>query len=222
MGKKLTLTLMLVTGIAIGRAPHRTLPPYTEEAQPLPERSLSQYDAGRLNSVEIETASSGCSATVYGRSHHVILTAMHCIAGSGPIVAIDGKAVTTQVMSTDGADHIFVHVDQYLPQPGAVIDTRYPAVGSEVYIWGNPADMRMQLRVGRIAGEYVYNGVQYHCIDINTWHGDSGGAFFDANGHIVAVVFGHNPDVDGDGTTWMMRLARPLAFTPDQLREAGG
>lgn len=222
VGKSLFYGLLLVVGMAIGHGStqaHRPLFP-TTEAQPEAPAPIAKYARGKESSVHLVFQTAGCTGTVYGRSKHVILTAMHCIHQGGPLALVDGKPVTAQVMSTDGHDHIFLRVDQPMSKPGATIGPM-PAPGSEVYIWGNPADMESQLRIGHVAGRWSYGGTIFDTIDINSWHGDSGGAFFDQTGHIVAITYGHDEDND-EGGSWKMGIVEPFAFTPAQLREAEG
>lgn len=227
MGKHLFYTLLLAAGFALGHQPHRIItPPLAYNAYPQPPApSVPKYQRGKDSSLQLRMEMGGCSGTLFGKSHHVVLTAMHCVNLGGSLVKVNGKPVNAQVLSSDGHDHVFIHVDQYLPGRPAKI-APMPAAGTEIYVWGNPADMSYVLRVGHVAGKYVLEGIHYELLDINTWHGDSGSAFFDADGNIVAVNEGLRYDQDavdeyGKRASWSIAIAQPLAFTPQQLREAG-
>lgn len=215
--KYLFYTALLVAGMAIGHDNDRYQPALAATVAQPPVTSIPKYQPGKDSSLFLRMQMGSCTGALYGPSHHVVLTALHCINLGGPLMQVNDKDVDAQVLSIDGHDHVFIHVDQYLPgRPTEIAEM--PPAGTEVYIWGNPVDFRSLLRVGRVAGKYRNGDATYDVIDISTWHGDSGGAFFDARGNVVALTWGIRFE-EGEGG-WDMAIGQPFAFTPAQLKQA--
>lgn len=217
--KYLFYTALLAIGIAIGSPHQQTFQPNmaTTEEQP-PVQSIPKYQAGKDSSLAISMPGGTCSASLYGKSHHVILTAYHCWdEGGGAIQTVNGMPVTTRILSNDGHDHIFVHVDQFVPGRPTHL-APLPAAGTEVYLWGNPLDFRSLLRIGYVSGRYRLEGVEYNVFQLNSWHGDSGGGVFDAQGDVVAVIYGMRYETGQGG--WDVAICQPMAFTAEQVKAA--
>jgi S1-C subfamily serine protease len=203
----------LFCGLAISGGHHRIS--LTDEPQPYREvKSAPEYQLGKDSAVFVRMTGGTCSGTLY-KNNHTIVTAMHCVHLGGPIVQVNDIPVDAQVIASDGHDHILVHLDRDIAGRPTEFAPMPPA-GAEVYIWGNPLDFRSLLRVGHVAGKYRLDGDLYDVFDMNTWHGDSGAAFFDAKGRIVAINEGVRYDTAESG--WSMVIAQPMTFTPGQLK----
>lgn len=162
--------------------------------------------------VYLEMEQGLCTGVKIGE--HTILTAQHCFDLGGKLTQVNDRKCGGGILYRDGNDHVIVRT--FCPVPGKAAKVgKVPPIGTEVYLWGNPIGMRSMLRVGKVAGE-LNDGECTPCIvfDINVWQGDSGGAYFDSTGKIVAIVYGYW----GDRTRlWRLGISKPITFTKKQL-----
>lgn len=184
---------------------------------------LPQYTAGLQSMVFLRMEKGTCTGVVVGK--YTILTATHCVEKGGDLKEVDDERIHVMRMVKDKHDHTLVYLRSEITGKRIAQLGRMPGPGSEVYLWGNPSDMRTQLRIGRVAGQL---GVELGrklkmpfyttTIDINGWHGDSGGAYFDSTGRIVGLVYGSYVVRNIYGS-WSLGLAQPIEFSHDQIRE---
>ena len=208
------LTVLLLVSGAIGMATcTASVPP------PLP-----QYLPGEQSMVLVRMEKGICTGVVVGK--YTIMTATHCFRG-GDLKEVDNKPVTIKRIVSDGRDHSLIWLTTELTGKRIAPLGRMPGPGSEVYLWGNPAVFRNLLRVGRVSGIVgvdlgrklkvpFYTAV----IDINIWHGDSGGAYFDQSGRVVGLAWAIYSDQKTIlGPMWHVALAQPIEFSHDHIRE---
>lgn len=148
-----------------------------------------------------------CSGTAIAR--HVVLTATHCFDDGAKL---DARHVLKRI--DDGADHTLLIVSDAF-DAGAVI-AAMPGRGDQVYIVGNPGDLRGLYAEGTVAGRHQDNIL----LNLPIFYGDSGAAVFDHAGRIVGVVSGIRV-LAGGGALLQWGEVRPFRFTPSQWREAG-
>lgn len=212
----LLATLTFLVGSAVSA--HTSLWPvlitrhYNDYQPPAP--ALPRYTPGAQSMLFLGMASGGtCTGVVVGR--HTVLTAAHCVALGGALATVNDQPVESMILANDGHDHILVHVDR--PLKGRIAHvTSLPEVGSEVYLWGNPGDLRGVMRIGYVAGKaQKIKGELFDIIDVNCGPGDSGGAYFDAAGNVVAITYGTYGLRDG---SFNIGIVQPFAFQPHQLQ----
>jgi hypothetical protein len=122
-----------------------------------------------------------CSATKVGRS--TILLAAHCLSPGMTAVLIQKTPVAITAIDEGPGDQARLTLRAEFKR-WAVIG-RTPTQGDEVFMFGNPAHHRDQLRRGYIAGMRD-DGLITAMMPI--WRGDSGSAVFNDRGQIVAIV----------------------------------
>lgn len=209
-----TFIILLFVAVGLHWAVHSIadtdFTPLFEHAAPYapPPKPDPAYQAGLDSTLFLEFDDGTCTGVVL--SKHTLMTATHCIEGS-ELWRANGVDVKARVIANDGNDHVIMRVNIELSGRPAKVK-QMPPPGARVYIWGNPSQLRMQLRIGHVAGWYK----EFHTIDMNTWHGDSGAAIFDSAGNVVGLVYGTTSASNGF-TEWSMGLAYPITFTPSQL-----
>ena len=169
-----------------------------------------------------------CSATAIGP--HALLTASHCEEPTDKVL-VDGDETRVLGILRDDKDHSILLVEQHFTRY-ASFATEKPKQGDDVFIFGNPAGKLGIFRKGYVAGfdkqatnflEEAFGGGEDEIYyDFNGWMGDSGGAIFDATGKIQAVVSVADltPSRSKDWPTFKLMGAFPLAFTPEQIKQA--
>lgn len=191
--------------------------------------STPEYASGRESTVRLTFGQGGCTGVVTEHPN-VVLTTAHCLDGDPTLVSIDGHPAPKVVRVThDGYDHTYLTLDRPVGKPVAKL-APMPPPGTEVYIWGNPAGLAYQLRVGRVAGQvgpewaarFAKKGIRVPfntvTLDLNAWNGDSGGPIFDRRGRVVGIVsmrFGSTSQIGA----FKLTLAIPLMFTHQQMQE---
>jgi S1-C subfamily serine protease len=208
----LVAALTFVIGIVLTRQPQATLRIRDSGYAP-PGPHLPQYDLGARSMLFLEFGAGTCSGVKAG--DHTVLTAAHCIAGDH-LDDVNGQSVDAQVIANDGCDHVLMHTDRPIPGRIARIGSMPPA-GSEVYLWGNPLDLRGILRIGHVAGQNVIDGTVFSIIDVNIGPGDSGGAYFDSRGNVVAIVYGNYGGALPGHLPFGIGIVQPFCFQPHQI-----
>lgn len=218
--KKLLYALGLVVAFALGTC---AIPSASDAAsisaaaQPTPPDPTPAYMPGRESMVTVYMDHARCSGVVVGK--HTVLTATHCFEGGGDIVGVDGMDVHGRIVANDGHDHVLVVVDKELVGYRiAKVNLTMPPPGTDLYFWGSPGDLRTILRKGYVAGLWdADDGTHFVCIEMHTWHGDSGGAFFNDKGEVVAILYGGYMESNGR-ESWDITIVQPFAFQPHHLR----
>lgn len=163
----------------------------------------ADYSLGRQSEVLVVFPQLGnqCSGAVAVKPMH-ILTAQHCVAidiGFGlEVVPTEGRVVIDnhvlakyEVVWHDDADHALLRVDR-LPAGKRVapMAKREPRVGEQLYVWGHGGGaIKPFLRTGPYTGQKEGD---FYIFDLHTEPGDSGSAYFNAAGEIVATNWGYN------------------------------
>ncbi len=149
-----------------------------------------------------------CSATAVGST--TVLIATHCLK-DGTLKTLGGRDVKILGRRDDGKDHSLIRLNiafDHWARFGV-----YPAIGQDVFYYGNPLGLADVLRKGYIAayveGEFL--------IDIEGAPGDSGAAVFDSEGRVIGVI---SMILQGTPTNFRMMAIFPLAFTPQQIAGA--
>jgi S1-C subfamily serine protease len=184
-----------------------------------PGKHLPAYDLGAKSMLFLEFNDGSCTGVKAG--NHTLLTAAHCVADA-TLDQVNGLPVDARVVVNDGCDHVLVHTDRPLPGRIARIASMPPA-GSEIYLWGNPLDLRGILRTGTVAGQNTMDdGTVFNILNINTGPGDSGGAYFDAHGNVVGIVYGnYGGTMPGHPLQFGIGISQPFCFQPHQIENLG-
>jgi V8-like Glu-specific endopeptidase len=153
-----------------------------------------------------------CSGTIIGP--HAILTATHCFEWPYT-VRIYGMPVRVLRAIVDGSDHTIIVVDRHFDTWAPI--ARAPKPGDHVFIFGNPGSLTDQYRNGYVSGQAAIGGELVTTYNMGIYFGDSGSGIFDSSGSLIGVVSSVYSMTDGVRLTFA--CSRPLAFTPEQLRE---
>lgn len=189
--------------------------------QPKPRPPLPAYRLGLESTVVVSMKFGNCTGVIVGE--YTLLTASHCLDGAGEIVGVttfaNGRflsyANTARVIVDDGNDHAMIQMNGRLYGRAAKMASM-PAPGTPVYVYGHPSGLRYQLRIGYVIGQMQggrpHNKL-FHTLGLDIWHGDSGGAIYDAQGNVVGMVSGYFPDHNPNAPyTWRSVVAEPWAF----------
>jgi hypothetical protein len=157
-----------------------------------------------------------CSATAIGK--HALLTATHCELSTDEL-DVDGVSVKIVQRLRDGNDHTIYLIEGKTFTDIAAFSPNALQLGDPVFLWGNPRGLVHLYRQGFYAGKQRPPGKPFWpdvlMFDLNIGPGDSGGALFNSNGEIVAVVsMMFNP---GD---IYLATCFPLKFSAEQLKIA--
>ncbi len=171
---------------------------------PFSAYSGNAKNAAHHLSFQNKTGGDFCSSTAVGP--HTLLTAAHCILGTGKVF-VDDKDHVAAIKSImyDEEDHVLLVTDMTFADY-IKIEERAPVKGEKVSFWGWP---------GRSTDALYREGL---CIDqegelyifkIPSFPGDSGSGVIDAAGNIITVVSLGDQSADMAGAA--------LAFTSEQL-----
>lgn len=138
----------------------------------------------------------GCTATVIGPrrgdGRWEMLTAAHCtgaVGTSGTFTLSDGRTFNVTVVARNStADLAWLKTDAPVEEmPHALLATRNPAIGTEVWHQGFGVDRPGNREVGRVTG--VESSQGQLAMELSVSSGDSGGSIFRTDtGEVVAVV----------------------------------
>jgi V8-like Glu-specific endopeptidase len=148
-----------------------------------------------------------CSADAVGP--HTLLTAAHCIIGTGKLMVDDAKHIANiERPIYDERDHVLLITDMtftsYLH-----IDEKTPVAGEPVSFWGWPGHSKEPLlRQGVCVGPNEDDENAYD-FKMPGYPGDSGSGIVDAAGDIITVIS------LGDQSANLESFK--LEFTPEQL-----
>lgn len=153
-----------------------------------------------------------CSSVAVGS--HTLLTAAHCVMGTGKL-DIDGNEADITATYYDEQDHVLitengVTFSQYTP-----IDQRVPVPNEHVQMWGWPGRANNAVfREGNFEktedGDFDNSLILYAYL-LPVYSGDSGSGVISDEGKVITVVS------LGDREAQM--FAFKLAFTPQQLAQ---
>lgn len=159
---------------------------------------------------QLDLAGGTCTATAVGA--HTLLTAAHCLSGDH-VTGVDGKPARSLWVAEDGHDHALIGVDIGFPDHA---DSRASVVqGEQIFMLGNPGDVTDIYRIGYVAGVHRVQDDSVTLYQLPVFFGDSGSAIFDESGRIVGVLSGFHAMTD-EGTTMMLAVSEPMAFSPAQ------
>lgn len=204
-----------------------------ELKQPTPPRAALPYAKVQDAEVKVNLPDDGhCTGVLLARTpgateSRYIASAFHCFVdedkGNKPVAmtGINGVPMTGEVIANDGNDHVIVRLSQPVKGTPVWFGPPIPPPGTQVFGWGNPAGLEHQLRLGTIAGVWADpndNGRTHVTVDINNWHGDSGGPLFDMDGRLISLNNGYYYVTAPHGAVFRIGLVEPFAFKPEQLR----
>lgn len=170
----------------------------------------------RLEFQTILDSGQKCSSTAIFK--HVLLTASHCELATNTMNVDAFKHVHIDKIVRDTYDHTLLYVsDIEFIDPVDIIQEE-PAVGDEVYFFGNPEQFDDQFRIGHYTGRYRDEGTLRYMFDITLGMGDSGAGVFNDKGQVIGVVSYRSTNDDKDKFSLVGTF--PLHFTPDQLADA--
>lgn len=144
------------------------------------------------DAVTVAVESDGlCTGTVI-RSSGLVLTAGHCVTPKWyknakiTVRFQNGKTdKATVVLDDDKTDIAILQLDTARDLVYATLRCDEPArKGETIHTVGMPAGLGWIRTHGYVAGFYG----RYVLVDMRVWHGNSGGAVFDVDGRIIAVV----------------------------------
>lgn len=121
-----------------------------------------------------------CSGTAIGPD--LILTAKHCKAG-GTLLRVGDDQVTVSKMFDGKDDRLLIELTKPTFKRWAKLGAA-PKQGDRIRFWGNPKGARSWYRVGYV----VSTGPGMTVVDAYACPGDSGSAFFNDAGEVVAVL----------------------------------
>jgi hypothetical protein len=163
-----------------------------------------------------------CSATAIGK--HALLTASHCEVPS-VVLVVDGRLCHVVRMNRDAYDHTIMFLSGIEFDTWAVFAKTLPEQGDDVFMFGNPSNDKDIYRRGYLTGftNAAYNGitVRVALFDLHSFHGDSGAAFFNDKGEIVAVMsVMQTYKNDGEDAVMVFSGTFPLGFTEEDFNKA--
>lgn len=203
-----------------------------EIKQPTPPRAVFPYGDVQDAEVKVNFGDGHCTGVLLSPNpdateSRFIATAHHCFVDEGrnnkyePMTGINGEKMTGEIIANDGNDHLIVRLSKPVKGTPVWFGAAIPPPGTQVFGWGNPAGLEQQLRIGTVSGVWADpkdNGRTHIVVDINNWHGDSGGPLFDMQGHLISLNNGYYFDVAPTGASFRIGIVEPFAFTPEQLR----
>ena len=161
--------------------------------------------------LRIGFASGGlCSATAV--SDDVLLSAAHCFKDDR-LTSINGQPAYALKLVNDGHDHVLVRVSRKFKHWTRIGPE--PVQGQHVRFIGQPAGLDFVYRevyVAQVtADEILYDG--------NSFAGDSGSGFMDAQGRVVGVLTGSKAYRTNSGFTFALVWSKRLRFSAAELRD---
>ncbi len=170
----------------------------------------------------------GCGATAV--ADNVVLTATHCLANKGDamnVVNLDYEhAVYIKVRVDDGDDNSLLLTNGRFPHH-TKISTRPINRGDEIFIFGNPGELRNMYRKGEIMGMCPDANPMvspWILADMNIGKGDSGSAIFNNYGEVIGTVSEvdlADPTATVPYKTVKYMAWHPFNFTKEQLKAVG-
>lgn len=201
--------------------------------QPTPPRAVPPYDKVQDSMVKVNfPKDSHCTGVLLSPNPNAtesryIATAHHCFVDEDkgnkfePLTAINGVENKGEIIANDGNDHVIVRLMKPVKGKPVWFGASIPPPGTQVFGWGNPSGLERQLRIGTVSGVWADpndKGRTHVVVDINNWHGDSGGPLFDMQGNLISLNNGYYYEVAPHGATFRIGLVEPIKFTPEQLR----
>ncbi len=197
-----SLVLCLFLGLSI------LAPTQITSVEPASAFAASTKAAAHHLGFSSKTGEDSCSSVAVGP--HTILTAAHCIIGTGKVTIDDAKTPTIIEQTIyDETDHVLLIVDQTF-QAYVKIDEKAPKVGDTYSFWGWPGSSDAPLyREGVCTGRVEDS--ELFLYKIPAFPGDSGSGVIDAAGDVISVVSLADKSAD--------MAAATMAFTPAQLSQ---
>lgn len=175
--------------------------------------SVTSFDRLDAQTGRIAFPDSGiCSGSTYQAA---LLTTKHCVTPEP--ASLTYRSVTRKVRRTviEGENAIVVF-DGAASLGMSVKLGPAPKVGDKVWLVGNVAGMNQVYREGVVSG--WKDGA--FLIDCRCWQGDSGAGVFNQRGDLVGIFYGRRVWTGAGGDSFDYPFAYPLAFTPEQWKEA--
>lgn len=202
-----------------------------EIKQPTPPRAVSPYGDVQDAEVKVNFEDGHCTGVLISPNPNAtesryITSAEHCFVAEGsrkhtPMTGINDEKMTGEVIANDGNDHVIVRLSKSVKGTPVWFGAPIPPPGTQVFAWGNPGGLEHQLRTGTVTGLWANphdNGRIHVVVDLNNWHGDSGGPVFDMQGRLISLNNGYYYDTAMTGATFRIGLIEPFQFKPEQLR----
>lgn len=149
---------------------------------------------------------SKCSAIAVGP--HTLLTAAHCVIGTG-FISVDGTKLVIVSTLYDEHDHMLIVVDGTAFPSTVVMEQRDPRPDEHIRIWGWPGYAESVVpREGHLLTSTTYRVPDRWQLPV--FPGDSGSGLVTDNGTVITVLSTGNESAEA-GTI-------PLTFSPEQLK----
>lgn len=176
-------------------------------------QSNSAFDTakGTAHHIEFRTVLEGdsCSATAVGK--HTLLTAAHCVMGTGKLV-VDGDETTIKNIQYDEQDHALITIADKDFDKFVAIDQRDPKEKEVVFMWGWPGKAENPVyRTGQLKKIEKDEEGTLDIWVLPSYPGDSGSGLISSDGKVIAVLSLGDKSADA--------ASLPMAFSDKQLSQ---
>src|ERR1017187_10441301 len=205
---KFLLILMLMLSLSCGK--HKAPAPPAKPLTALEQQHAATHRIGVYEQFKGDSKYFGevghCSGTAVARN--MLLTAQHCFKDSN-LIRIDADTTPTVIIAAliDGNDHV-IYIVRHEFTHWASIDQRSLVDGEHIHMWGAAGTNTDVYRVGYFVWlapcPEIDKNFMFQNFILPAFGGDSGAAYFDESGNIVAI--------DSYGDLSANSLAEPLQF----------
>ncbi len=201
-------------------------PPHRIPHRPLSTVAFSQDVASARNQVVTIFAGTGMGTGFY-ITPELLLTNDHVVDNSKlvKIKTIGGKEYVGEVLRSNKRRDVALVRTEPLPISGVPMRLEDPAIGSQVYVIGSPADQALQgtvtsgivssIRVFKPSGSYFTGKFIQSDVAIN--HGNSGGPMFDERGNVIGISDLGLGDSGNQGLNFFIPIAEALDILNIQI-----
>lgn len=165
-----------------------------------------------MHHIQLDSTTDGASCSASAIGPRALLTAAHCIVGTG-VIAVDGETFAIDRILYDENDHAIILLQSAKFDHIAELAPRVPAPHEHVMFVGNPGHNTSIRRDGYfLKSEFVNFELVTMDFILPAFPGDSGSGLLSDDGKIIAVLSVGDKSAEAG--------AFPIAFTPEQLAQA--